>query len=66
MLRASPLRHSLFALLFAAAATGTAHGRDDPHRRVAGQNGWLTNLKTAKEQAKKTGKPIMVVLRCFR
>jgi hypothetical protein len=30
----------------------------------AGRYGWLSDLRSGKEQAKKTGKPMMVVLRC--
>ena len=30
----------------------------------AGQYGWLTNLEQGKAQAQKTGKPLMVVVRC--
>jgi hypothetical protein len=41
-----------------------AHGRDPPAREAA-KNGWRTNLRAAKEEAKKSGKPLMVVLRCF-
>ncbi len=66
MLRSSVLGRLFLVLLGALVATSTVHARRDPHQRVASENGWLTNLKTAKEQAKKTGKPILVVLRCFR
>jgi hypothetical protein len=41
-----------------------AHGRD-PHAREAAKNGWRTNLRAARDEAKKSGKPLMVVLRCF-
>jgi hypothetical protein len=30
----------------------------------AGRHGWLFNLAEAKDQARKTGKPIMAVVRC--
>jgi hypothetical protein len=66
MLPSSPVCKAVLALFCALVAAGTAaaHGRD-PHARVASRNGWLTNLRAAKEKAAKTGKPIMVVLRCF-
>jgi hypothetical protein len=66
MYRSSLVEKAFLALLCALVASGTAaaHGRD-PHARVAAQNGWLTSLRVAKEKAEKTGKPIMVVLRCF-
>lgn len=41
-----------------------AHG-NDPHARVASQKGWRTNLQTAREEARKANKPLMLVLRCF-
>jgi hypothetical protein len=66
MLRSSLVGRSLLALLGAMMMTGTAQAqRRDSNAVVAARNGWLTNLKTAKEQAKKTGKPMLVVLRCF-
>ncbi|HZY90029.1 MAG TPA: hypothetical protein VFE78_34725 [Gemmataceae bacterium] len=30
----------------------------------AGRNGWLNSLEQGKAQARETGKPLMVVLRC--
>lgn len=47
-----------------AASPVFGHGRD-PHSRVAGQNGWQTDLTAAKAAARKANKPLMVVLRCF-
>jgi ABC-type sugar transport system substrate-binding protein len=32
--------------------------------RVAPQNGWHATLESAKAEAKKSGKPLMVVFRC--
>jgi hypothetical protein len=63
----SLLEKTFLALLCVSLAVGNAAAqRGDPHARVAYQNGWLSNLRTAKEKAKKTGNPIMVVIRCFR
>ena len=35
-----------------------------PASKLVPQKGWLTDLEAAKAQAKKTGKPLMVVFRC--
>jgi hypothetical protein len=32
--------------------------------RQAGEYGWISNLESGKAQARTTGKPLMVVLRC--
>lgn len=53
---------ALLPLTFPGAAHG--HGRD-PHARTASANGWLTSLSSGKSAAKKSGKPMLVVLRCF-
>ena len=37
-----------------------AQGRD----ANAGKYGWLSSLEEGKAQARKTGKPLMVVIRC--
>ena len=49
----------LFSIDTAAMAQGK-RGRD----KDAAKYGWLPSLAEGKAQAKKTGKPIMVVLRC--
>ena len=33
-------------------------------QREAREYGWLTNYRAAKDEARKSGKPIMVVFRC--
>jgi hypothetical protein len=38
------------------------HGRRS--EVAAARNGWIFSLSEGKQQARKTGKPIMVVLRC--
>lgn len=43
--------------------TGVCHAQS-PASKVATQKGWLADLPTAQAQAKKTGKPIMLVFRC--
>jgi hypothetical protein len=53
---------SVIVLLHVRAAN--AHG-NDPHARIAANLGWSTSLSTAKDKARQTGKPIMLVLRCF-
>jgi hypothetical protein len=53
----APLALSLAALLvpaFAFAQRGPATGR----------SGWMSDLRSAKEQARKDGKPLLVMLRC--
>jgi hypothetical protein len=57
------LAASLLAV-FTLAEAAQAHGRD-PHAGVAARNGWRTNLSEARQEAARTGKPLMVVLRCF-
>lgn len=45
-------------------STVSAHG--DPFwRQKAAKYGWLTDYNKAKAEAKKTGKPMMVFLRCI-
>ncbi|MBM4071448.1 MAG: hypothetical protein FJ271_21305 [Planctomycetes bacterium] len=34
------------------------------NKEDSGKYGWLSSLSGAKEQARKTGKPLMVVIRC--
>lgn len=52
------------AAWLASAGPAWAHGRD-PHARVAAEKGWRTDLRAAREESHKSGKPVMVVLRCF-
>ncbi len=44
----------------AAPVAAQKRGRGDPAARY----GWLTGLEEGKAQARKTGQPLMVVLRC--
>jgi hypothetical protein len=39
------------------------HGRDEDEH-AAGRNGWGSSLAAGLRQARQTGKPLMVVLRC--
>jgi len=48
-------------LAAAAAAQGDRFGQD---RREAEKHGWVFNYDAAKQQARKSGRPLMVVLRC--
>jgi hypothetical protein len=66
MLRTVPIAALLLAVLaaFTLAEAAQAHGRD-PHAGLATRNGWRTNLSEAKQEAAKSSKPLMVVLRCF-
>jgi hypothetical protein len=47
-------------ILAVAGAPALAQGRFEP----AGRYGWLGSLEEGKAQARKTGKPLMVVVRC--
>ncbi len=44
-------------------AVGLAAGQQ-PTSKLAAKKGWLDNLNNATAQARKTDKPLMVVLRC--
>ena len=47
-----------------ALALGTSFGQPSHTSQLATQKGWHNNLTNATAQARKTGKPLMVVLRC--
>ena len=49
-----------FGIVAGAANRAAAQGRD----ANAGKYGWLSSLEEGKAQARKTGKPLMVVIRC--
>ena len=49
---------AIAALLFAATHCSAQTGK------LAPTKGWLGNLETAREQSRRTGKPIFVVFRC--
>lgn len=48
---------------FGLATSGLVHAQS-PASKVAPQKGWHTTLETARAQAQKTGKPMMVIFRC--
>ena len=48
-------------MLALSAAAASAQGRGDAQ---AARYGWLPGLEEGKAQARKTGKPLMVVIRC--
>ncbi len=58
-------RFLLFAMvsLGLMASESTAQ-RDGGWQRVATRNGWRLDYREALAEARKTGKPLMVVLRC--
>ena len=64
------MRQALGLVLFVCLAGGTVHAQDwdwKEDRRVAEANGWIwtgADLSEGFKQAKSTGKPLMVVLRC--
>ena len=49
---------ALAAFLFVASTCSAQTGKLAPNK------GWLSNLETAREQSRRTGKPIFVVFRC--
>ena len=53
----------MFAVLATLVATPAADAQPGRFGN-AGQYGWLSDLRTGKEQARQTGKPLMVVVRC--
>ncbi len=44
---------------------GRRHRHDAGDEQVSSEFGWLNSLEAGREQAKKTGKPIMLVIRCI-
>jgi hypothetical protein len=42
-----------------------AQSREERGEEVAAKHGWLTSLEEGKAQARKSGKPLMVVFRCL-
>jgi hypothetical protein len=56
----------LLTVLVALTVTHTTYGHGrDPHARIAAKNGWRTNLTAARQEAARSNKPLMIVLRCF-
>ena len=49
---------ALAAFLFVASTCSAQTGKLAPNKS------WLSNLETAREQSRRTGKPIFVVFRC--
>ncbi len=49
------------ALADASALAQRRRGSGEPR---VNQNGWLSSLQAGKQQARETGRPLMVVLRC--
>ena len=54
------------ALGFLVLTDGSLIAQRNPRGTVAdaGRNGWLFSLEAGKAEARKTGKPLMVVFRC--
>ena len=55
------------AVLFLSDSSATAQPRGRGPRRgevAAGRYGWLSSLEAGKVQARQSGKPLMVVIRC--
>jgi hypothetical protein len=62
------MRSSVFALALAGIALGEtpvlAQKGPRGSEQAAVRNGWVFSLSAGKEQARQTGKPLMVVIRC--
>ncbi len=54
----------LSALMVVGLAAGEAFAQRGPGQ-PGGRYGWLSDYRQAKDQARKEGKPIMVVFRCI-
>ena len=54
---------SMFAILATLIATPVAEAQRGRMGSPT-QNGWLGDYRSGKEEARKTGKPLMVVIRC--
>jgi hypothetical protein len=50
--------------LLATTAIVQSAGAQSPASKVAAKIGWHSSLDAARTEARKTGKPLMVVLRC--
>ena len=53
-----------FIAIIAAITTNPALAQNSAASKIAPQKGWLNDFNSAKAQAQKTGKPMMVVFRC--
>jgi len=57
-------RGILAVLVFAFAVHSPALGQRRAGEVQAARHGWLSSFEEGKAQAKRTGKPLMVVIRC--
>ena len=57
------MKNRIFVAFLGIMTAGVCHAQS-PATKIAPQKGWLNDLATAKAQAQKTGKPLMVVFRC--
>jgi hypothetical protein len=58
------MKSHLYLAVFALTFTADAAMAQSPATKIAASKGWLSDLNSAKAQAVKTGKPMMVVFRC--
>jgi hypothetical protein len=56
--------HVTLAALVLSACTASAAFAQSPATKIAPSKGWHADLNSAKAQAQKTGRPLMVVFRC--
>ena len=56
---------TLLALSLPFLSTPAALAQPGRRGENAARYGWLSDYRAGREQAKKTGKPLMVVIRCF-
>jgi hypothetical protein len=58
------MRTLLVGLMAFCTAFGAIAWGQGPPRGRGGASGWLSSLSEGKAEAKRTGKPLMVVVRC--
>ncbi len=57
-------RYFLIGLVGCAFTTNAAFAQNSAASKVAPSKGWLSDFSSARVQAQKTGKPLMVIFRC--
>ena len=58
------MKTCLFTSTLLLTLTSAAFGQNSPHSKIAPKKGWLFDFNAARNQAQRTGKPLMVVFRC--
>jgi hypothetical protein len=58
------IRRSILLLMFGLIIVSPSAAQPRRDAQVSSANGWLANLDAGLTQAQKTGKPLMIVVRC--